>query len=400
MTFQLTTATNKITSMNKRIRAIQGGTSASKTISILLYLIAMAQSDKKPTLTSIVAESLPHLKRGAMRDFLNIMKEHNYYKDSRWNISNSTYTFETGSIIEFFSADQPDKLRGSRRDRLFLNECNNIHFDAFEQLEVRTKEFIYLDWNPSNEFWFYTDVLGKRDDVEHIIITYRDNEALSKEIVDAIEQRKNRVGWWQVYGEGQLGEVEGKIYKGWQIIDELPHEARLTRRGLDFGYTNDPSSIVDVYEYNGGYILDEVCYQKGLTNKQIADVISNLDNTLTVADSAEPKSIDEIMSYGINIVAAQKGSGSVNQGIQYVQQQKISVTKRSVNIIREYRNYLWETDKNGKILNVPEHAFSHSMDAIRYAIASILGSSTVMDVLQSKIQYNMMAIRNSTDTSE
>ena len=400
MAYSLTTATNKITGMTKKIRAVQGGTSASKTISILLYLIAMAQTDKKPTLTSVVAESLPHLKRGSMRDFLNIMKEHNYYKDARWNISNSTYTFETGSIIEFFSADQPDKLRGSRRDRLFLNECNNVHFDAFEQLEVRTKEFVYLDWNPSNSFWFYEEVLGKRDDVEHLIITYKDNEALSPEIVNAIEQRKNRTGWWQVYGLGQLGEVDGKIYKGWQVIDELPHEARLERRGLDFGYTNDPSSIVDIYSYNGGYILDEVTYQKGLTNKQIADIISNLEKTLTVADSAEPKSIDEIMSYGVNIVAAQKGPGSVNQGIQYVQQQKISVTKRSVNVIKEYRNYLWETDKNGKILNVPEHQFSHSMDAIRYALASILGSSSILDVMRTKQQYNIMERRNLSDTAE
>lgn len=400
MSYSLTTATNKITSMSKKIRAVQGGNSASKTISILLYLIAMAQTDKKPTLTSVVAESLPHLKRGSMRDFLNIMKEHNYYKDARWNISNSTYTFETGSIIEFFSADQPDKLRGSRRDRLFLNECNNVHFDAFEQLEVRTKEFVYLDWNPSNSFWFYEEVLHKRDDVEHIIITYKDNEALSPEIVNSIEQRQNRTGWWQVYGLGQLGEVDGKIYKGWQIIDELPHEARLERRGLDFGYTNDPSSIVDIYSYNGGYILDEVTYQKGLTNKQLADIINNLEKTLTVADSAEPKSIDEIMSYGVNIVAAQKGPGSVNQGIQYVQQQKISVTKRSVNVIKEYRNYLWETDKNGKILNVPEHQFSHSMDAIRYALASILGSSSILDVMRTKQQYNIMERRNLSDTAE
>lgn len=398
--YQITQATKKVMGMKKRVRAVQGGTSASKTISILLYLIALAQSDKKPTLTSVVAESLPHLKRGAMRDFLNIMKEHNYFKDALWNISNSTYTFETGSTIEFFSADQPDKLRGGRRDRLFLNECNNVHFDAFEQLEVRTKEFIYLDWNPSNSFWFYEEVLNKRDDVEHIIITYKDNEALSKEIVEAIEQRRNRTGWWLVYGEGQLGEVDGKIYKGWQIIDELPHEARLERRGLDFGYTNDPSSIVDIYSYNGGYILDEVCYQKGLTNKQIADIINNLENTLTVADSAEPKSIDEIMSYGVNIVAAQKGAGSVNQGIQYVQAQKISVTKRSVNIIKEYRNYLWETDKNGKILNVPEHQFSHSMDALRYGISSILGSSNIMDIMQAKIRYNIMERRNAENTNE
>jgi phage terminase large subunit len=152
--FQITTATKKITSLSKRIRAVQGGTSASKTISILLYLINLAQSDKKPTLTSIVSESIPHLKRGAMRDFKNIMQSHHYWKDDLWNVSDSCYTFETGSKIEFFSTDNGDKLRGARRDRGFMNEANNCTFDAFEQLEVRTKEFFFLDWNPTNEYWY------------------------------------------------------------------------------------------------------------------------------------------------------------------------------------------------------------------------------------------------------
>jgi phage terminase large subunit len=175
-----------------------------------------------------------------------------------------------------------------------------------------------------------------------------------------------------VYGLGQLGEVEGKIYKDWAIIDEIPHEARLERRGLDYGYTNDPSTIVDIYRYNNGFILDEVTYQKGLSNKQIADIILNQPNpqTMVVADSAEPKSNDELVTYGVNVLPANKGQGSVLQGIQYIQHQRVSVTKRSVNVIREYRNYLWETDKNGKILNEPEHTFSHSMDAIRYAMES------------------------------
>ena len=340
--------------MTKKIRIVQGGTSASKTISILLWLINLAQSDTKPTLTSIVAESIPHLKRGAMRDFKNIMVAHNYWKDSLWNATDSTYTFETGSKVEFFSTDNGDKLRGARRDRLFMNEANNCTLDAFDQLEVRTKEFVYLDYNPTNEFWLFTDVMPNRDDWEKVIVTYKDNEALSPEIVSSIEQRKNRKGWWQVYGEGQLGEVEGKIYKGWNEIDEIPHEARLERRGLDFGYTNDPTAIVDIYYYNGGYILDEVCYQKGMSNKEIVDVLKNIDPILVIADSAEPKSIDEIRLYGLNIMPAVKGSGSINQGIQYVQQQRISVTKRSYNLIKEYRNYLWATDKNGKILNEPE----------------------------------------------
>lgn len=352
--------------MTKRIRAVQGGTSASKTISILLCLINFAQSDKVPTITSIVSESFPHLKRGAIRDFKQIMLEHNYWKDAHWNATDCVYTFETGSKIEFFSVDQPGKVRGPRRDRLFGNEANNFSFEAFEQLEVRTKQFVFLDWNPTNEFWYYTEVEGKRDDVERIILTYKDNEALSKEIVASIEQRKPRKGWWQVYGEGLLGEVEGKIYKEWQIIDELPHEAKLIRRGLDFGYSNDPSALVDIYKYNGAYILDEIAYQKELSNKQIADIILNCEKVTTYADSSEPKSIDEIRSYGITILPAAKGPGSVLQGIQYVQDLKVFITKRSVNIIREYRNYLWRTDREGRIINEPEHQFSHSMDAIRY----------------------------------
>lgn len=368
--FIQTTATKKIMAMTKRVRALPGGTSASKTVSVLLYLIDLAQTDKSPTLTSVVSESYPHLRRGAMKDFLDIMGQHNYFKDNRWNKTEGTYVFETGSRIEFFSADQPDKLRGGRRDRLFINEVNNISFDAFEQLEVRTKEFVFIDWNPSSEFWYYTEVKPKRDDVEEVTLTYKDNEGCPKEIVESIERRRNRKEWFKVYGLGQLGEVEGKIYKDWQIIDEIPHEARLSVRGLDFGYSQDPAVLTDIYEYNGGYIVDEQLFQTGMTNAQIAGLIKNLpqQNTLVIADSAEPKSIDEIKLYGINIIGAQKGQGSVSQGINFVQGQKMSITKRSINVIKSYRNYLWKVDKDGKILNVPEHDFSDCADAIRYGM--------------------------------
>lgn len=368
--FQLTTATQKIANLKKRIRAVQGGTSASKTISILLLLIHEAQSDKSPTLTSVVSESFPHLKRGAMRDFLSIMQQHQYFKDENWNRSDFIYTFETGSKIEFFSADQPSKTRGPRRDRLFLNECNNISFEAFDQLEVRTKGYVYLDWNPTTEFWFYTEVIN-RNDTEHLIITYLDNEALDPAIVRSIEQRKANKAWWQVYGLGQLGEIETRIYTGWQIIDSIPHEARLERYGLDFGYTNDPTAIVAIYYYNGGYIFDEIAYQKALSNKMIADILLNQPKALTVADSAEPKSIAEIKVYGLSVIPADKGPGSVLQGIQYVQQQKISVTKQSINLIKEYRNYVWITDRDGKILNTPLDLYNHAMDAGRYALQSL-----------------------------
>ena len=371
MPYQITSAIGKIHNLKKRIRAIQGGTSAGKTIAIIAVLVDLAQRDEIPTITSIVSESFPHLKRGAMLDFLTIMQQQGYFKDKRWNRSDFTYTFETGSKIEFFSVDQPGKVRGPRRERLFINEANNVPYETFDQLEVRTKEFIFLDWNPVSEFWYY-DKVANRDDVEHLTLTYKDNEGLDQRIIEAIEQRKDRKGWWQVYGLGQLGEVEGKIYKDWQIIDDINHYARLERYGLDFGYSNDPTSIVAIYYYDGGYVLDEILFQKGLSNKQIADVLNNQPPKLVVADSAEPKSIDEIKSYGINIIPAEKGKDSVNNGIQIVQDQRISVTKRSINIIKEYRNYLWETDKEGKILNEPEHTFSHSMDAIRYGLSSII----------------------------
>jgi len=336
----------------------------------------MAQSDKTKTITSICSESIPHLKRGAVRDFKNIMQSHHYWKDSLWNATDSIYTFETGSQIEFFSTDNGDKLRGARRDRLFINEANNVTFEAFEQLEIRTKDFVFLDWNPSNEFWYYTELRGKREDVEEITLTYKDNEALDKQIVDSLEQRKNRKGWWQVYGLGQLGEVEGKIYKDWQIIDEVPHEARLERYGLDFGYTNDPTSIVAIYYYNGGYIFDELTYQKGLSNKQIADILQSHPTALVVADSAEPKSIDEIQSYGVSIVGAEKGKDSIVNGVQLVQAQRISMTKKSINVIREFRNYLWVTDRDGKVINEPEGGFDHSMDAIRYGLSNLIKNAT------------------------
>lgn len=385
--FSQTTATEKILKLNKRIRAVCGGTSASKTISILLYLIALAQSDKKKTLTSVVAESIPHLKRGAIRDFKNILQAHNYWNDKNWNATDSIYTFETGSQIEFFSSDNGDKLRGARRDRLFINEANNNSFEAFNQLEVRTKEFCFLDWNPTNEFWFYTEILGKRDDVDFITLTYKDNEALSDEIVKAIEARKNNKNWWAVYGLGQLGEVEGKIYKDWAILDELPHEARLERYGLDFGYSNDPTAIVAIYKHNGGFILDEIAFQKGLSNKQIADILNNQPRALVIADSAEPKSIDELKSYGVLVQPCIKGKDSINQGIQYVQDQRISVTKRSLNILKEYRNYLWQTDKEGKIINVPDVGFDHAMDAIRYGLDSYKPRINPFSGLQQKKSF-------------
>jgi phage terminase large subunit len=216
----------------------------------------------------------------------------------------------------------------------------------------------------------YTEVIPYND-IDFITLTYRDNEALAPSIVSSIESRKENKNWYAVYGLGQLGVTEGRIYKDWLIVDEVPHEARLERYGMDFGYSNDPTAIIALYTHNGGYILDEVIYQKGLSNKQIADVLKNQEKfAVCMADSAEPKSIDEIMSYGCAMQPAKKGKDSIRQGIQWVQDQRISITKRSVNTIKEYRSYMWESSKDGALLPVPEPYNNHSMDAIRYAMES------------------------------
>lgn len=363
--YQQTTALKKIAALTKRLRIIQGGSSAGKTIALLLILIDLAQSEEGQ-LISVVSETFPHLRRGAIRDFLNIMEAHKYFKESSWSKTDFTYTFETGSKIEFFSADSSDKVRGPRRDYMFINECNNIPYETYTQLSIRTNKTIWLDYNPVSEFWVHTDIIPTQEH-DFLIITYKDNEALPETIIKEIESRKGNKNFWKVYGLGELGDSEGKIYKDWNTVDSIPHEARLERRGIDFGYSNDPTAIIDIYKYNGAFILDEITYQKGLSNKQIADIINNQPITLNIADSAEPKSIDEIHSYGVNIIPCVKGRDSVAQGIQYVQDQRISITKRSLNIIREYRNYLWQTDKNGKIINVPEPGFDHALDAVRYA---------------------------------
>ena len=374
MSYTITTATKKTHQLSKRLRILQGGASAGKTIGIIQVLIDLAQRDKKPTLTSITSESFPHLKRGAMKDFLDIMSTQGYYNPDRWNKGDSTYTFETGSKIEFFSLDQPHKVRGPRRERLFINEANNVNngFETFEQLEVRTKEMIFLDYNPTSEFWVHEHVI-ERDDAEFIILTYKDNEALDQAIVDTLEKRKGRKEWWKVYGLGQLGDgLEGRIYKDWKIVDEVPHEARLERYGLDFGYYPDPASVVAVYYYNGGYILDELVYQLEMSNREMAESLKNKSKALIVADCAEPKSIAEIKLYGLNVIPCKKGPDSVRQGIKAIQDEKISVTKRSVNLIKEYRNYLYKLDKNGHaLLGQPEDGNDHALDAVRYAMTSL-----------------------------
>jgi phage terminase large subunit len=377
--FQKTTAQSKIAKLKKRVRVVRGGTSSSKTFSIIPLLIDYAIATPKSEI-SIVAETIPQLRRGALRDFLKIMDLIGMYDDSRFNKSSLVYTFSNGSYIEFFSADMSAKLRGARRDVLFVNECNNVEWEAYYQMAIRTRKFIYLDYNPVAEFWVDTELI-KDIDTDFVVLTYKDNEALDKSIVNEIEKARDKAehseywaNWWRVYGLGEIGQVQGTIFTNWHQIDNVPQEAKYIGIGLDFGYSNDPTAIVMVYKWNNEFILDEIAYQKELSNKAIADILKPYGG-LVVCDSAEPKSIADLRSYGINATPCVKGKDSIINGIQKIQAlDRIHITKRSTNLIKEFRGYVWKTDRNGVALNEPIDFLNHGVDAIRYILSHVIVS--------------------------
>jgi phage terminase large subunit len=368
--FVRTTVINKILNLTKFVKGIQGGTSAGKTFAVLPVLIDIAAKNKL-TEISVVAESIPHLKRGAMKDFKKIMIETGRFVDSRWNATDFKYTFANGSQIEFFSADNDSKLRGARRDFLYMNEANNMTFHAYTELASRTKQGVYLDWNPVNEFWFHTDLMNDND-VDFIIVNYLDNEACPESALNFILKAKEKAStssywdnWYKVYGLGQIGSLEGVIFNNWQTIDVIPNDARLLGYGLDFGYTNDPTAIVEVYKWNDKRIVNEICYQKELSNSQIAKLIPS--KLPVYCDSAEPKSIAELTKLGVRAFGVTKGADSINFGIQTMQAQEYLITKHSTNLINELRKYAWDKDKKtGAKLNRPIEDFNHAIDSLRY----------------------------------
>lgn len=385
--FQKTTAIRKILNLKKRIKIIQGGTSAGKTFGIIPVLIDKAARTEGLEI-SIVAETIPHLRRGALKDFLKIMKWTGRFFEDRFNKSLLRYEFANGSVIEFFSADDSSKLRGARRDILYINECNNVTFDAYNELSIRTRKEVFLDFNPANEFWVHTE-LKDESDSDFLILTYKDNEALDQSIIDQIEKNRDKAktstywaNWWKVYGEGQLGMLEGVVFSNWKQIDTIPKEARLIGLGLDFGYTNDPTAIIEIYNYNGQRIVNELVYQTGLLNSDIAKLLPK--NVIVYADSSEPKSIDEIKRYGITIKGVTKGTDSIKYGIDVMQRNEYLVTSNSSNLIKELRSYVWDTDKQGKRLNKPIDFHNHAIDALRYHEMETLGIGS---------QYGRYAVR-------
>lgn len=372
--FTQTQAVKRLRNLDSRIKIVRGGSSAGKTIAILMILIDYAIKNNYREI-SIVAESVPHLRRGALKDFLNILKGTNRYDERKFNKTTLKYEFSTGSYIEFFSTDQPDRLRGARRTDLFINECNNVDFESYQQLAVRTSNNIWLDYNPTNLFWVDKELIGQ-EDTDFITLTYLDNNSLPASIVKEIEKARIKAktstywaNWWKVYGLGEIGSLEGVCIPDWKSIDNIPDDARLLCAGLDFGYSVDPTALIYLYKWNESYIFDEMLYRKGMLNRDISLFLR--DNNITThlwADSAEPKSISEIRAYGHKIAGVTKGRDSVIYGINLINQNEIYVTSRSKNLIKELQGYVWAKDKEGNNIQKPTGAHPDCIDAARYCL--------------------------------
>ena len=375
--------------MKSRIKVIQGGTSASKTFSILAILIDKAI--KTPNLEiSIVSESIPHLRRGANKDFLKIMKDTGRYIPNHYNKTLLRYEFTNGSYIEFFSVDDESRLRGARRNILYCNESNNISYDAFLQLQIRTDGEIYLDYNPTSKFWVHTEVIGQPD-TDYLVLTYKDNQALSQDIINQLEANREKAktnsyweNWCRVYLDGEIGQVEGTIYSDYELIDTIPEEARLLGYGMDFGFSQDPAAVIALYKYNDDIIVDEVIYQTGLLNSELSNLMKTYGVSGEIyADSAEPKSIHELKRLGHQVKPVEKGRDSINYGIQILQQKHMLVTRRSKNLLEEFSKYMWKKSRDGGYDTTPIDAYNHACDALRYVAMMKLGARKEMSVKPS-----------------
>ena len=352
-----------------RIVVNQGGTRSSKTYSLAQLIILKALQSKGKVYT-ICRKTLPALKGTAYRDVMSILEKHNLYNPDNHNKSELTYRLN-GNEIEFISVDMPQKIRGRKRNILWLNEANEFSFEDWIQLSLRTTENIYLDFNPSDPYsWIYDNVIN-RDDCTFIKSTYLDNPFLPDETIKEIERLRDLdSNYWQVYGKGEIGSMSEQVFRQFEICNNVPTEARLIAIGLDWGYSNDPTAIVEVYKLNDDLYINELLYAKGLTNQDIGNKLRELNitrQTEIIGDSAEPKSIEEVHRLGFNIKGAKKGADSINMGIDVLRRYKLHITKNSTNAINEFKYYKWLVDKNGQVINKPAtNQADHLIDAIRY----------------------------------
>jgi phage terminase large subunit len=369
---------NHLLSSTTKITVEQGGTRSGKTYNILMWIIFSYCMNHKGKTISIVRKTLPAVRSSVLRDFIAILSKANLYKVENHNKSNFEY-YLNGNTIEFMSVDQPQKVRGRKRDLLFLNEGNELDLEDWRQLLFRTTEKVIIDFNPSDEFhWIYDEVLT-RDDVDFYQTTYLDNPFLEKSIIDEIERLKQiDEQYWNIYGLGERGKNRSAVFSF--IEADIPSSAKLKCYGLDFGFSSDATSLVAFYQHEDTIYFDELIYQVGMTNTDIANTLKSFGidkRNIIWGDSSEPKSIQEIYHHGFNIKPTAKGPDSINVGIDMMRRYTIAVTKRSLNLIKEFRNYKYIEDKNGKLTNKPVDAFNHGIDACRYAVFNTLNRPNI-----------------------
>ena len=356
----------------KKIIVNQGGTRSGKTFNIILYIIFYYCLNNSGKTITICRKTYPALRATVLRDFINILREHNLYNEDNHNKSSSEYNL-FGNLIEFISLDQPVKVRGRKRDLLFINEANELYWEDWQQLLFRTSERIILDYNPSEEYHWIYDKIIPRQDTDFLKTTYKDNPFLEQALVEEIERLQyTDEQYWQIYGLGEKGISKATIFN-YVECNQIPEDAEFVSMGMDFGFTNDPTALVSVWKKESNLYIKELLYRTMMTT---GDIHSYFKQTITkeliYADSSEPRIIEELRRMGWKIRASLKGRDSVNAGIDLLKRFKIHIHKDSTNAIQEFRNYKWKEDKTGKLTNTPEDKNNHITDAVRYATYSIL----------------------------
>ena len=357
--------------IDPRIRGVasKGGTRSGKTWATLQMLHLLCINSEKPLVISCVAATLPMVKRGMLRDFKQMLLTEGVWNEDEYNKTEGTYSYPNGCMIEFFGVDNASKVHGSARDILFVNEAQSVPREIFRQLDIRTRKKVIIDFNPVRKFWGETEFVGDRYITIHS--TYKDNPYLSEEQVSAIEKNMNDANWWRVYGEGETGGVEGNVYPDYEVIEDMPETFTGRCLGLDFGFVNDPTAIVDIRFQGWDLYVDLLCYETGLLNANIAEyLVSNaINRVVTVCDNAEQKSIVELQQKRVKAMPCIKGRGSVAGGIAQVKQFKLHITKRSVKLLDELDNYKWIKDEaTDTYTNEPIDAWNHALDALRYGV--------------------------------
>jgi len=357
---------------DKKIIINQGGTRSGKTFNILLYIIFYYCLNNSNKTITICRKTYPALRATVLRDFINILREHNLYNEDNHNKSSSEYNL-FGNLIEFISLDQPVKVRGRKRHLLFINEANELFWEDWQQLLFRTSDKIILDYNPSEEYHWIYDKIIPREDANFLKTTYKDNPFLEQSLIDEIERLKyTDEQYWQIYGLGEKGISKATIFN-YVECNQVPFEAEVVSFGMDFGFTNDPTALVKVSKLDNNLYIEELLYRTMMTTGDIHNFLKGKVNREPIyADSSEPRIIEELRRMGWSIRASLKGRDSVNAGIDLLKRFKIHIHKDSTNAIQEFRNYKWLEDKTGKLTNKPEDKNNHIADAVRYATYSIL----------------------------